>query len=442
MKKKISRRTLVKLASLTGLSAFFGRAYYLKDMTRELSSIDGVSYGNEGYSFVKWIKVREYKLKTRIVNIISKLKTKIKYGKGHNTRMYSELEEYVPLAMNESSSWIIDNAIPKQKPKNLSNFYIRTEVPNQYSGNINDIEISGIDSNLTLKTKKIIEKAKPLGAHMMECAGNDRYAGFRLVSVADWEGVLLSELLKKDPTEKSLFGLGTIDPAATHVMVEGFDDSTNTKWNRLFGVKSTPGASWIFSFEELIKQNAFFATSMNGEKLTQDHGFPVRLIVPGYYGCASIKWVNKVSFFTPTDKTSTEDQMREFSDRTGQVGIPEKLKDHKPPVVELSAVPVTFEKWKAKSGKIRYKITGIIWGGIHEASPEFSLVLRKASSSKKIVLKEKVILGPRNPKSFQHWEYWVDMPLNGRYFVDIECTDDSVAATRLDNHHYRRILKV
>jgi hypothetical protein len=442
LKKKISRRTLVKLASLTGLSAFFGRAYYLKDFSRELSSIGGVTFDNEEYNFVKWIKVREYKLKTRIVNQISKLKTKIKYGKGHNTRMYSELEEYVPLAMNDSSSWIIDNAIPKQRSKNLSNFYIRTEVPNQYLGNINDIEVSGIDSNLTLKTKTIIEQAKPLGAHMMECAGNDRYASYRLVSVADWEGVLLSDLLNKDSAGKSLFGLGAIDSSATHVMVEGFDDSTNTKWNRLFGVKSTPGASWIFSFEELIKQNAFFATSMNGEKLTQDHGFPVRLIVPGYYGCASIKWVNKISFFTPNDNTSTENQMREFSDRTGQVGIPKKFKDHKPPVVELSAVPVTFEKWKSKSGKSRYKITGIIWGGIHEKDPKFNIVLRKASSSKSIVINEKVILGPRNSKSFQHWEYWVDTPLSGRYFVDIECTDKTMAATRLKNHHYRRVLKV
>jgi hypothetical protein len=442
LKKKISRRTLVKLASLTGLSAIFVRAYYLKDITREFASVSGVFHNNEEYNFSKWIKPKEYKLKTRIINSISKLKTRIKYDKGHNTRMYSELEEYVPLAMNNSSSWIIDNLIPERKEKNLTNFYIRTEVPNQYKGNINDIEVLGMDTNLTLKTKTIVDEAKPIGACMMECAGNDRYAGFRLLSVANWEGVLLSDLLKKDESGKSLFGLGTINQNATHVVIEGFDDSTNTKWNRLFGVESTPGASWIFSFEELINQGAFFASKMNGENLTQDHGYPVRLIVPGYYGCASIKWVNKISFFTPSDNTSTEDQMREFSDRTGQVGIPKKFKNHKPPVVELSAVPVTFEKWKSKSGNTRYKVTGIIWGGIHEKNPEFNIVLRKASSSKKIVLRDKVTVGPRNSKSFQHFEYWIDEPINGRYLVDIECTDGDVAATRLDNHHYRRVLKV
>jgi hypothetical protein len=181
---------------------------------------------------------------------------------------------------------------------------------------------------------------------------------------------------------------------------------------------------------------------MNGEDLTLDHGFPVRLVVPGYYGCASIKWVNKMSFINPTEETKTEEQMREFSDRTGQVGTPKLLKNHTPPVVNLSALPVTVEKWKSENNKVRYKLMGIIWGGIHEENPEFNIILRSSGISQRIILKEKVITGPRNPMSFQHWEYWIDKPLKGRYLIDLECTDQSIATTRLDNHHYRRVLKV
>ncbi len=33
---------------------------------------------------------------------------------------------------------------------------------------------------------------------------------------------------------------------------------------------------------------------MNGHALTPDHGAPVRLVVPGWYGCAWIKWVNDI----------------------------------------------------------------------------------------------------------------------------------------------------
>jgi len=427
---------------MTGISAIFGRAYFLTDSKRKIASIGPVVFGDEEFLFNKWMKIREYKLKTKIINKISNLKSKIKYDKGHNTRMYSALEEYVPLALNNSESWLIDNHIPSRREDNAKNFYIRTETPNQYSGNIKDIELIGVDANITLKTDSLIEQSKPLGSFMMECAGNDRYAGYRLLSVANWDGVLFSELLKKDINGKSLLGLATIDSKATHILIEGFDDSTNTKWNRLFGVKSTKGASWIFSFDELIKQNAFFATKMNDSKLTTDHGYPVRLIVPGYYGCASIKWVNKMSFITQKDQTPTENQMREFSDRTGQVGVPKMLKNHKPPTTELSAVPVTIEKWKSKSGKVRYKFIGIIWGGIHEDNPEFNIILRNVNRKKEIVIQDKVTLGPKNRFSFQHWEYWADGDISGRFLIDIECTNKALPATRLKNHYYRRIVKI
>jgi hypothetical protein len=427
---------------MTGVFALIARSYFLTEVARKISSIETVVFENEEYTFNRWIQFREYKLKTRIVNAISNLKAKVKYDRGHNTRMYSKLEEYVPLALSNSHSWIIDNIIPKIKKQNNENFYIRTETPNQYQGNVHDIELVGIDSNTTLKTEVIIENARPLGSFMMECAGNDRYSKFRLLSVANWSGVPLKDLLEKDVNDKSLFGTVKIDPSATHLLIEGFDDSTNTKWNRIFGVESTPGASWIFSVEELINQNAFLATEMNNEKLTMDHGFPVRLIVPGYYGCASIKWVNKMSFFTPETNTPTEDQMREFSDRTGQVGIPKRFENHKPPVVELSAVPVTIEKWKSKTGKVRYKIIGMIWGGIHEVDPSFNIVLRKTRDSRKIILKDKLTLGPRNPNSFQHWEYWLSSELSGSFFVDVECRDEKLAASRLKSHYYRRVLRI
>ena len=36
------------------------------------------------------------------------------------------------------------------------------------------------------------------------------------------------------------------------------------------------------------------ALRMNGEPLTPDHGYPVRLLVPGWYGVASVKWLSRM----------------------------------------------------------------------------------------------------------------------------------------------------
>ena len=42
-------------------------------------------------------------------------------------------------------------------------------------------------------------------------------------------------------------------------------------------------------------QDVMLAYEQNGEKLTPDHGFPLRLVIPGYIGGRMIKWLNEIS---------------------------------------------------------------------------------------------------------------------------------------------------
>jgi DMSO/TMAO reductase YedYZ molybdopterin-dependent catalytic subunit len=102
---------------------------------------------------------------------------------------------------------------------------------------------------------------------------------FQLMSAAGWSGVPLVELLERV----------RFKPQSTPVLVSGFD-TYPTK-----SMSSQPGASWIFSWDDLKRARAFLATEMNGQPLTKDHGAPIRLIVPGWYGCACIKWVNEIT---------------------------------------------------------------------------------------------------------------------------------------------------
>jgi DMSO/TMAO reductase YedYZ molybdopterin-dependent catalytic subunit len=41
-------------------------------------------------------------------------------------------------------------------------------------------------------------------------------------------------------------------------------------------------------------RDVLLATEMNGEALSPAHGFPVRAIVPGWYGAASVKWLARI----------------------------------------------------------------------------------------------------------------------------------------------------
>src|SRR5947207_897537 len=111
---------------------------------------------------------------------------------------------------------------------------------------------------------------------LLECSGNADPLNYGLLSAADWEGIPLQAILDH------------VQPSASsyRVLVSGVDDASRT-WRT-----SIAGASWIFSRDDL--SHAMLAVRMNGAPLPRDHGFPVRLIVPGWYGCTCVKWVDRI----------------------------------------------------------------------------------------------------------------------------------------------------
>ena len=142
------------------------------------------------------------------------------------------------------------------------------------------------------------------------------------------------------------------------MLVSGFDE------HDVQDRGSVPGASWIFALERLRHAGAFLATSMNGAPLAPDHGYPLRLVVPGWYGCVAIKWVNEIVLLD--DQAPATDHMREYAGRTHQAfragGAP-LARDFEPATLDPSATAVRVEKRRGREGRISYRIVGILWGG-------------------------------------------------------------------------------
>ena len=91
-----------------------------------------------------------------------------------------------------------------------------------------------------------------------------------------------------------------------------------------------------------------------------DHGQPVRLVVPGWYGCAWIKWVNEIRL-VGADEPATS-QMKEFAGRTHQTARHDLARDYAPPDIQTAAMPIRVEKRRTAAG-LEYRIVGIVWGG-------------------------------------------------------------------------------
>jgi DMSO/TMAO reductase YedYZ molybdopterin-dependent catalytic subunit len=268
-----------------------------------------------------------------------------------------------------------------------------------------------------LGIEELRKMAKPGGMHLMECAGNTRSVHFGLMSVADWGGAPLSELVESAKPKAE----------ATRVLISGFDTYAAKS------ASSVPGASWIFTREELRTSRAFLATEMNGSALTKDHGAPVRLVVPGWYGCACIKWVNEIAF--TDDAAAATSQMQEYAARTMQTGVPQFAREYRPATVDPAAMPIRVEKWVVEE-KIKYRVVGIVWGGSGAVK---DLEIRFNPEE------DYVPVGTLEHTTQSPWSLWTHAwtpQQAGTYMVRLRVKGPDGIARRLDVGYYVRTVEI
>jgi DMSO/TMAO reductase YedYZ molybdopterin-dependent catalytic subunit len=117
-----------------------------------------------------------------------------------------------------------------------------------------------------------------------ECSGNSARSMQGLASCGRFTGVPLANLLKHAgvrPKAREVVFFGA-DHGAQEVI---FRDKT-FKLDQQFGRSIT--------LENAMRPEPLVAYELNGEPLRREQGFPVRLIMPGWYGVANVKWLAEV----------------------------------------------------------------------------------------------------------------------------------------------------
>jgi sulfane dehydrogenase subunit SoxC len=263
---------------------------------------------------------------------------------------------------------------------------------------------SGIEQPKSFSYDEIISMPSVSVIKAIECAGNGRSfykqaygeeasgTQWRLggIGVAEWTGVPLKEVLERSGLKQS----------AVDVMAVGLDDK---KVQRPIPV------------EKALEENTLLVYAMNGDLLPPDHGFPLRLLVPGWAGISSIKWVGEIQvsekpIYTVwnTEKyilIGDEYQPKANSPAEGEIITTQKVKS----AFELA--------WDGKLTAKPQLLRGRSWSGAGKiAKVEISLDEGKNWQPARL----------RPPNLDQAWVCWdLDWtPTPGNYKLQARATDD------------------
>ena len=248
--------------------------------------------------------------------------------------------------------------------------------------------------------------ALPQSTHrvVLECAGNGRRGmtprnhsmpwGVEAAGCAEWTGTPLWPLIKEaapnsDAIEISFTGAD-----------EGYDN----------GVRHHYGRS--LSLSDLQDMDVILVTAMNGAPLLPQHGAPLRLIVPGWYGMASVKWLTEVRALTETYRGFQQVETYRFRQTPDEPGTPvSKMK------VRSLMVPPGVPDWQTRARQIApgpVRITGRAWSG----GGPISSVAFGANG----VWTDARITQPSDPYGWTAWHCdWTATP--GEYVLECRATD-------------------
>ena len=117
-----------------------------------------------------------------------------------------------------------------------------------------------------------------------ECSGNSPRSVQGLSSCGRFTGVRLATLLKQ----------AGVQPQARETVFFGVDRGPQDVVFRQQTFKLEQQFGRSMTLENAMKPEPLVAYALNGDPLTREQGFPVRLIVPGWYGVANVKWLSEV----------------------------------------------------------------------------------------------------------------------------------------------------
>ncbi len=285
-------------------------------------------------------------------------------------------------------------------------FYVRNNFPiPNLDASAFRLQVTGlVDRPLTLSLRDLHNMRSHAEVVTLECAGNGRTQfdppvpgerwQYGAVSTAEWSGVPLADILDR----------AGMRSGAREVRFRGADGGeVDPKRGRIRFERS-------LTADQARDSDAILAYAMNGEPLPIQHGFPLRLVVPGWYGVASVKWLTEIEVTDqPFEGHYQTEKYVYYWDRNGKE----------------SSEPVTLQRVRAlitdpapgqEAAPGELIVRGLAWSG---AAPIAKVEVSVNGGD----WREARLVGERKRHSWQWWELIATFDRPGEVTLRARATD-------------------
>lgn len=299
----------------------------------------------------------------------------------------------------------------------IERFYVRS-----HFSAIPDIDVSSwrlkvegeVDTSMELSYEDLRSLPTRSLIVTLECAGNSRSYltppaeglrfGHGAVGNAEWTGVPLSELLLRAGPKKEV----------TEVLFEGADLGEEEEE----GLTLQLGYARSLPIEQAMSEDTLVAYLMNGEPLEPSHGCPARLVVPGWYGMASVKWLHRVSLLSRPYQGFF--QSRRYVNITDGESLPQWE--------PVTSVQVKSLITRPRHGEVvsqdQYTVHGVAWSGVG------TIKRQELSTDGGRSWQEAELLEPESAYAWRRWKFqWTS--LTPGHFILMARATDSTGNTQL-----------
>lgn len=241
---------------------------------------------------------------------------------------------------------------------------------------------------------------------LMECADNSRASiqppieGILWdnggVSNAQWAGVTLASILEQ---------AGMLD-GAVEVLLEGADRGTDQ------GFDEEMDYAMSLPMEKALHPDTILAYDMNGESLSPEHGYPLRAVVPGWFGMTSVKWLTGIRVL--------KEPFWGFHQSDYYVYVNEGLDDGAPKERVTSLQVKSFVTWPGRGQYLptgRHEIRGNAWAG-HGPVTKVEVSTDDGSTWEQASLEDS-----ESPYAWRQWTFDWEASQPGFYLVRARATD-------------------